>query len=52
MLTSLKLDKMTADFRQKLENLYDNSNEIVLYISKAKGDITEDNEMDLPSDPV
>ena len=48
MLTSSKLEKIISDFRQELEKLYgDRLLKLVLYGSQARGDATEDSDIDI-----
>lgn len=48
MLTSFELDKLLAEFRQELENLYgDRLVDLILYGSRARGDATEDSDIDI-----
>ncbi len=48
MLTSSKLEKIISDFRQELEKLYgDRLINLILYGSQARGDSTEDSDIDI-----
>jgi uncharacterized protein len=48
MRTSFQLDQLLTEFRQELENLYgDRLVDLVLYGSQARGDATENSDIDI-----